>query len=99
MKIRKGTGQMTLEEAADYLKQHLAQEDGYTETHLAAVRLAIAALEKRTPRQPIYKAGWPFCPVCGDQTSDSYCAVCGQALETEGGITDDRFEAVPVILS
>ena len=60
-----------------------------------AMELAVEALEKQIPQEPVYVAEdryvknmyamFPQCPSCGYEiaTGDAYCLMCGQAIDWE----------------
>lgn len=82
---------MTLNEAIETIKIAIADvEWNYPLDYSIAFETAIEALKKQIPRKPIldviYPSGieWYLCPTCNHnniEKSDSYCHVCGQALD------------------
>lgn len=82
---------MEVKEAIEYLKK--AQVCMVRSTGMSANRplykafmLAIFALEKQTPKKPIYESKMPRCPSCrswiqNNESIQKYCNFCGQALD------------------
>lgn len=48
---------------------------------LDAFFMAIEALEKQMPKEPIDKIMYKECPVCGAFDLGRYCMNCGQAIK------------------
>lgn len=87
---------MTKEEATRRLKR-IADNEAYADKFRDACRLAIADLEKQTPKKPTFEGDgyddsgniiydtW-ICPCCGDRYEYDYeihnhCPTCGQAID------------------
>lgn len=66
---------MNNKEAAEYIKRHVAEEDGTTRK---AMYLAYWALQKQIPKKPLQ--------ACGHATERwmNYCPICGQRIDWEG---------------
>ena len=94
---------MTIEEAKKQLEELIQDrksficggDDEIYKKDIEALKTAISALEKRTPRNPIEKSPWVYhCPRCDSQTIEDafikkfkFCPDCGQALDWSD--TDD----------
>lgn len=78
-----------IERAIEYLKDPLGKN---LKLHDVATKLAISALEKQTPKQPIPHSGEKICPSCGRsfwmrdvlyELRAEWCDSCGQKLSWE----------------
>ena len=60
-----------------------AKED--VEKELAGINVAISALEKQIPKEPIFDSGNRLCGECSEiiKAYESHCPFCGQAIKKE----------------
>lgn len=77
---------MTYEEAIkniNALNAVCGQKDLYDAEFESALALAIEALEKQIPKKPYWEYGVWHCKSCGLDVfrDDSFCPVCGQAID------------------
>ena len=74
---------MTIQESIDYIKRHCNPDypSGKTEWE-TAINMAIDALQKQIPKNPIPDGYKDKCPVCGliVKFGEQYCKGCGQKL-------------------
>jgi hypothetical protein len=94
--VPNGGKTMTKEEAIRRLKR-IADNEAYADKFQDACRLAVAALEKQTPKKPTFEGDgyddngniiydtW-ICPCCEDRYEVDYerhnhCPTCGQTID------------------
>ena len=60
-----------------------AKED--VEKELAGINVAISALEKQIPKEPIFDSGNRLCGECNEiiKAYESHCPFCGQAINND----------------
>lgn len=74
---------MRNEMAKGVLKKMLVDYKYYfSENDICALKTAIEALEKQTPKKPVKEMGEIVCPTCETLVgSRPYCGYCGQAID------------------
>jgi len=87
---------ITTQQAIDYLRDPICEGLSTKEKlklHEEAVVMAVEALEKQIPKEPVYKKDdiyvknqfveLPHCPACNWEvpTGDMHCFMCGQAID------------------
>ena len=72
---------MTYEEAIIHFKEQLEVFGG---EHHEAMKVAISAIEKHIPKEPVnkYEDDIFVCPICNSMLMNGYrCIICGQAID------------------
>ena len=86
---------MTNEEVIENLK-YLISDDCTDTQHdfVEEIKIAIDALEKQIPKKPLHMHKNYYCPICKENgwmlwddaipnDMDSFCGICGQAIDWE----------------
>ena len=74
---------MTTQEAIDYIKRHCNPDYPFGKTEWeTAINMAVDALQKQIPENPIPDGYEDKCPACGliVKFGELYCKGCGQKL-------------------
>lgn len=77
---------MDAKEAIENLKNYPMYNYYFPDTKISqATRLAISALEKQIPKEPIFDSGNRLCGECREiiKAYESHCPFCGQAIKKE----------------
>ena len=73
---------MTVNEALKFMILFRNEWDVNSKTKNAeALDVAIEALEKQIPKEPIYQLEHEKCPACGSFLIETYCTRCGQKID------------------